>query len=323
MNRTLLTMAAAILVVAGGIRASAATAEGSFQRTLEVRGLVDLDVRTGSGSIVVRTGPSDTVQIIGRIRAQDTWFGMDAEERVRRLEARPPIEQNGNTIRIGRIADRDLRNNISISYAILAPAETRLGSQTGSGHLVVEGIHGPVSAATGSGNLTIASIGDQVGATTGSGDVLLARIAGSVKTTSGSGDIRALEISGGLNARTGSGDVQASMNAPGDAAITTGSGDIAVSGIRGGFRSRAGSGDVTIAGEPMSAWSVSTGSGDILARIPKQTPFDLRAENSSGRITTAHPLTDQSTGRHSLEGKAQGGGPLVALSAGFGNIRIE
>jgi hypothetical protein len=289
-----------------------------------VNGPVTLDVQTGSGAIVLRNGPSSTVWIIGRIRTKNSgWFTNDAAERARRLEANPPIEQDGNRIRIGRNLPRDLRHNVSISYEILTPDETTLTSRTGSGHQVVEGIQGPVSAATGSGNLTMASIGNPVAATTGSGDILLARIGGSARTMAGSGDIEALEIGGELSVKTGSGDVQASMNATGDVEITTGSGDIAVSGIRGGFRSRAGSGDITVSGEPMAEWNVSTGSGDILACIPEQTPFHLRVENSSGRINTTHPLTEQSVGRHSLEGRAFGGGPLVALRAGSGSIRID
>src|SRR5579884_1191577 len=118
-----------------------AAVEGSFQRTLKVSGPVDLDINTGSGSITVRTGSSDAVEVTGRIRATE-WFSSSARDRVRRLEQNPPIQQSGNSIRVGHIEDPDLRRNISISYEVTVPAETRLKSETGSGSQTVDGIHG-------------------------------------------------------------------------------------------------------------------------------------------------------------------------------------
>src|SRR5687768_9892503 len=64
----------------------AALVEGSFERTLSVSGLVDLEVKTGSGNISVRPGDSGSVRVIGRIRVNDRRIGQgEAEEKVRRL----------------------------------------------------------------------------------------------------------------------------------------------------------------------------------------------------------------------------------------------
>ena len=111
---------------------AAAAAEGSFQRALQVTGPVHLDLSTGSGNVEVRTGNSDQVRVTGRIRASE-WFGGNAEEKIKRLEANPPIQQSGNDIRIGHIDDPELRHNISISYEVVVPAETDLRVQSGSG----------------------------------------------------------------------------------------------------------------------------------------------------------------------------------------------
>ena len=40
-----------------------------FERTLTVNGPVELSVRTGSGSIQIRTAAVDRVQIVGRVSA--------------------------------------------------------------------------------------------------------------------------------------------------------------------------------------------------------------------------------------------------------------
>src|SRR5437762_4657774 len=114
------------------------TVEGTFDRTLNVSsGNVDLDVRTGSGSITVRSGSGNTVSVHAKIQARDNWLwnsGPSAEEKVKKLQANPPIEQSGNFIRIGHIEDESLRNNISISYEIVTPHDSRLHSSTGSGN---------------------------------------------------------------------------------------------------------------------------------------------------------------------------------------------
>src|SRR5207248_2283969 len=106
--------------------------------------------------IEVRAGGSGAVRVSGRIKTSAGWFGGDAEGRVRALESNPPISQVGNYIRIGKIEDRELARNISISYVIETPTETELKSNTGSGNLDISGIQGPVAATTGSGGMKIA-----------------------------------------------------------------------------------------------------------------------------------------------------------------------
>ena len=178
-----------------------AAAEGSFQRTLPVTGPVNLEVSTGSGNIEIHTGSSNQVQITGRIKAGNGWFdGNNEQERVRRLEANPPILQSGNDLRIGHIDDPELRRNISISYQIVVPPNTRLQSHTGSGNQTVSGLQGLVEVGTGSGSLEISDIGDMVRADTGSGNVDISRVMGNVRAKTGSGSIDASGVGGGFEA---------------------------------------------------------------------------------------------------------------------------
>src|SRR5262245_1533920 len=88
------------------IEARIDSVNGSFDRTVQVTGPVDLTVTTGAGDVGLISGPDAVVRVIGRIRARD-WItsGLSATERVERLEANPPLSQNGNVIRIGEIAD--------------------------------------------------------------------------------------------------------------------------------------------------------------------------------------------------------------------------
>lgn len=302
---------------------AAASSEGSFQRTLQVTGPVNLDLTTGSGSVNVRTGSSSQVEITGRIKATN-WFGGDAEARVKRIEANPPIQQSGNDIRIGHMDDSELLHNISISYDLVVPAETQLHSHTGSGSQSVEGLHRQIEIESGSGSLKISDIGDTVRAETGSGGIDIDRVKGNVRTKAGSGSIRATDIAGGFEGRTGSGHITLEQTAPGSVRADTGSGGMELRGVQGSLEAEAGSGTITAEGNPTGSWTVHSGSGGIHLKLVSDAGFDLDAHTSSGSISVSQPVTVQgSMGRKQLRGKVHGGGVPVEVETGSGNIEIQ
>ena len=316
-----------VLVAGAAVPLAADTAaEGSSERTLQVTGPVDLQVETGAGRISVRSGDSGTVRVVGSIRANSGWGieGKAAEEKVRRIEANPPIEQNGNVLRIGRIEDSDLRQNVSISYEFVVPRETRLRSATGSGSQTIDGIRGPLECSTGSGSLKISNLGAEVRASTGSGSIELDTVQGSVHASTGSGHIHALHIAGGFSGHTGSGGVEVEHTAAGDDEIETGSGGVHVRGARGSLRVRTGSGSISAQGEQKGDWRLHTGSGGVTVRLPQEATFDVDARTSSGHITFDHPVTVEGTLRpREIRGKVRGGGPRLEVSTSSGSIRIE
>ncbi len=316
-------VAVAALVCLPSLPATAAT-EGSFHRSLAVTGPVHLEVTTGSGSVEVRTGDSSQVQVTGHIRSREWLVGGGVEEKIRRLETNPPIQQSGNDIRIGHIDDPELRRNISISYVVIVPAETDLRVQSGSGDQEVEGIHGPLEVSSGSGGLKISSIGERVHAETGSGDIQIDRVNGNVHAKTGSGSIDATGIAGAFEADTGSGRIKLEQTAPGSVRVGTGSGGMELRGVRGSLEAKAGSGAILADGSPTGAWTVHTGSGEVQLKLPSNAAFDLDAHTSSGSITVDHPLTVQgSIGRKEVRGRVGGGGVPVEVGTGSGDIQIQ
>ena len=326
--------------------AIAATAEGKFARSLAVSGAVDLDVSTGAGNITVHAGGSGAVQVTATIRAEDD--GLSAQEKVRRIEANPPIEQTGSAIRIGHSDDRDLFRRVSISYDLAVPADTRLRSRNGSGNQTVDGIRGPVEATTGSGNLEISKITGEVRARSGSGNIRLDSLQGGLQARAGSGEITGRGITGPVSASTGSGNIRleqtgsggAIVRAPAGAATLapqaagaasgagtearTGSGNVELTGVRGGLEASSGSGGIRVDGDPTGAWSLHSGSGSIHLRLPAQAAFDFQARTASGRISINHPLTMQGTvGRREVQGKVRNGGPLVSARTASGDIEVQ
>jgi DUF4097 and DUF4098 domain-containing protein YvlB len=317
-------LATVVALLLTTVSARASAAEGSFDRTLKVTGAVELDVSTGSGRIEVRAGDSSTVHIHGTIRANTRLSGDEAERKVRFLESNPPIEQSGNYIKIGHAEDGEMTRNVSISYDLEVPAETRLHSRTGSGSQSIAGLRGPVRASTGSGSLKIEDIGDELEADTGSGNIEIRSVKGRLHAATGSGPIRATGIAGAFVASTGSGDIRVEQSGPGNGKVETGSGTVEIHGLRGGVRVTTGSGSIHVEGEPTGDWSLHTGSGGVMVRVPSEAAFDVDAHTSSGRISSSHSITFQGTvGRGELRGKVGQGGVRLELRTGSGNIQIE
>ena len=237
-------------------------ADGSFERTFQVTGSVDLDVETHSGRIAVHAGDARTVRIRATIRPNRDRSSSDTDQRIRTIESNPPVTQTGNTIRITRVEDEHLRKNLSISYEITMPAAGKLHARTGSGSLSVQGIEGPVDAASGSGSMTLVSIGGRVDAHTGSGS------------------INATSITGPSILRTGSGSVHLDQTSAGAVQAMTGSGSVTIRlPNSGGFDLRA-----------------RTGSGRVYCDQPITVSGTINPHNLNGRVRGGGPLVEVTTG---------------------------
>jgi hypothetical protein len=306
--------------------AAAQGTEGAFDRTLKVTGAVDLEVQSGSGSIKVEPGAAGTVRVAARIKADNSWIaGGDVEKRIRQIEQNPPIEQQGNVIRIGRFPDTDLARNISISYEITVPAATKLAAHTGSGSIAVGAIAGPAAVKSGSGSVTVGRVGGNVEASTGSGSIKVEGAA-SLEASTGSGSIHAAAVAGPTKASSGSGSITITQSGKGDVTVSASSGGITLTGVDGAARVNSSSGSITIDGRPAGPWALHSSSGGITITVPPDAAFDLDARTNSGAIDSVHPVTMTVTGKvdkRRIEGKVRGGGPLIEASCSSGSIRIR
>jgi Putative adhesin len=297
--------AAAWVALFASTAAFASTPQGTFERTLQVSGTVDLEVLTHSGDVTIRAGSSGSVFIRGKIFVGDRWFGGRRDDDVHAIEQNPPIHQSGNNIHIDYVN----YHNIAIDYEISVPVDASIRSRSGSGDLIIEGTHGSLDAQT------------------GSGDVKIARLTGDVHLQSGSGNIRAHEVSGTVRGGTGSGDVEIEEAGSGDVDLHTGSGNITARGVHGGFRGETGSGDITAEGTQSKDWEVHTGSGNVHLRLPSNAAFDADISTSSGSIDVGMPIEMTVQGRvgdshKAIRGKVHGGGPVLRVRTGSGDIHI-
>jgi Toastrack DUF4097 len=295
------------LVVLFSTAVFASTPQGTFDKTLSVSGPVDLEVLTHSGDVTIRAGASGSVQIHGKIFVSDRWLRGDRQAEVDQIEKNPPIRQEGNSLHVDYIPET---HDISVDYEITVPADTVIHSHTGSGDQIVEGTHGNVDVQT------------------GSGDLKLANLTGEIRLQTGSGDVRARQISGPVTGGTGSGDVEIEETGAGDINLHTGSGNIGARGIQGSFHGEAGSGDITAEGTQSGMWEIRTGSGNVRVRLPSNAAFDADITTSSGTIDVNSPIEMTVQGRvqearKQIRGKVRGGGPLLTVHTGSGDIQIE
>jgi len=286
--------------------AAASTPQGSFERTFQVTGSVDLAVQTRSGDITIRSGPAGTVSIRGKIYVGDHWLFGNRHTDVSDIETNPPVRQDGNNIRIDYVNVRD----ITVDYEITVPEDTAIHSHSGSGDMTIEGTRG---------NADLQS---------GSGDLKLSRLTGEIRLQTGSGDVQAREISGALRGSTGSGNMELEETGAGDVDMHTGSGNITARGVRGALRAEAGSGDITAEGAQTGAWEIRTGSGNVHVHLPAEAAFDANISTSSGTLDVDAPITMTVQGRvnethKTIVGKVRGGGPMLTLRTGSGDIHID
>jgi Putative adhesin len=278
--------AAALTAATLAIPALALASDGTFDKTLTVNGAVQLEVSTGSGYVHVNPGSDNQVHIVGHVRANRGWMGGSSDDQVKQVVDNPPIQQSGNTIRVGQMHESWF-NHVSIDYDITTPKSTNLKAESGSG------------------------------------DVKAASIGGGTRLETGSGTINGDDLGGDSYLQTGSGDVRVNFSNGGNVTAGTGSGSIRITGVKGSLKAETGSGDVSVAGQPIDNWKVETGSGSIDLNLGG-AKFTLDAETGSGSIHTDQPISMQgSLERHHITGNVGGGGPTVKVETGSGSIRIH
>lgn len=255
----------------------------SFDRTLSASGVQQLSITAGAGNIHISRGSGSEVHVHGQIRLNRRWGG--SEELARQIAANPPVEQDGAAIRVG--SHQGQWNGISIDYEVQAPSGMVLAAISGSGNIVDEGVGRNARLETGSGN------------------------------------IQAGGLEGPFTVKTGSGNIVAAQSGPGDVVAETGSGDAELREIRGGLRVRTGSGDIKASGTPASSWTLQTGSGDV-ELWTGGAPLTLDASTGSGSVTTDREMmTRGSLDHHHIRGTLNGGGPVLRVETGSGDIRLH
>jgi DUF4097 and DUF4098 domain-containing protein YvlB len=257
-------------------------ASGSFDRSYPVTGHLRIELANAAGDVEI-TGSNDAnVHIHADVHASGMGFDQP-KKRVDETLANPPVEQKGDTIRIGK--DVSHLQNISISYRIEVPHDTELNSSVASGTQTISKLRGPLTLQSVSGSIRIEHIDRDAQLTAASGSIDATEIgegvhannaAGNVNISNTKGDIRVSALSGSIMVQKPGGRVEAS----------TASGSIDIKGASNDVKARNVSGGVNVQGNPASNsyWELKTVSGAVQLSVPASSNFHLTAEATSGEI---------------------------------------
>jgi hypothetical protein len=265
-----------------------------MQKTFEVHGAVELDVRLASGDIEVDPSAEGRVEI--ELIAHD--------EESQRLVDNARIELSPHGHRPTILVDVPQKKGFSISIFGRSGIECRIRCPHDSG----------LSVRTKSADISTRGTIGGLNVQTASGDLDVNRVSGGVNVKSASSDFSAREVGGGVNIQTASGDIDLSI-ARGPINVTSVSGDISIGEAYDNVNANSVSGDQDHGAVMQGVVAAHSVSGDVTIAVRRGSKAFLDCTTVSGDTTSELELTSDAPA---------GNGPLVEIRAKTvsGDIRI-
>ncbi len=251
-------------------------------------------------------------------------IGFDSpQKRLDEIVNNPPVEQRGDTIRVGKDLGRSL-HNLSISYVIEVPRDTEVDTTVASGSQTISRVRGPVKVQSASGSIRVDHIDRQTQLTTLSGSIDANDIGDDLRANSASGSVTVSNIKGDVRISALSGATQI-IKPGGRVEADTTSGSVEVQGATTDVKAHAASGKIDVTGNPgtNSYWDLKTVSGVVQLGVPSNSNFHLSANAVSGDIKTDIPIVIEEQGKHSLRARVGAGGGRVEVRTISGEIRVR
>ncbi len=313
------------LVLLTAVVASAAcnagpSVSGTFDRNYKVSGPIRLEITNASGDVDITGSTDGKVHVRGDVRA--SGFGFDnPQKRLDDTVANPPIEQTGDTIRIGKEMSR--MRNVSIAYAIQVPRDTEVSATVASGAQTIRGVRGPVKVQAASGSIRVEKIERYTQLTTASGTISATDVGNDLRVSSASGSVTVSKVRGDVDVTAISGVIHIS-NPGGRVEAGTASGDVDIQGAAHDVKAHAASGRVSVQGNPGAEnyWELKTASGGVQLAVPGSANLHISAEAVSGEIRSDIPIVIEEQGKHSLRAHMGSGGGRADIHTVSGEIHI-
>ncbi|HMD41972.1 MAG TPA: DUF4097 family beta strand repeat-containing protein [Candidatus Acidoferrum sp.] len=301
----------------------AAGAENTFDKTFTVTGpntRIELD--NPSGNVDIHVGKDGQVHIHAKVTPGGWSLFGNGEKSAQEIVSNPPLEQRGDTIRIGK--NSTYLKNVSIDYTIEVPKDTQLDAGLASGGLTVNRLRGPINVSTASGYTHIYQIEREVQVTAASGSVDIGTVSGYVRVSSASGSIEISDVKGDVKANAASGSIR--VDRPADRVdVSSVSGSIKINGADNDVKAHVISGPISVIGNPSSNrfWELKTVSGSVDIQVPHSASFLLSAEATSGDIRTSIPVIIEEQNKHSLRAHIGTSSGRVEVHTVSGEIQVN
>jgi hypothetical protein len=322
MRLPLIPLAVVMFVAASS--SPAAAQRFAFERSFDVTGPTAIDISTIQGKIEVTAGEPGRIVVVGTATVRVDWnVPGNAAELARKVADHPPIQQDGQMLRLKPPSDAAEQRAVMVSYQVRVPRDTDVTATTESGETTVRGVSRSVTIRTQSAAIAVTQIGGPTVVTTGSGAVTADDVAGPLSITTSSSGITVRSQSSDLRVRTQSGAVDAAFAGEGAADVETGSSGIRLNGLRGAVTAVTQSGRITLQGEPLRNWIVSSGSGGIDISTNVSSSFAIDLDSGSGSVKVTGASVQGSVTKRKTVGDVSGGGPLVKAASRSGSIVVR
>lgn len=276
--------------------ASPAGAEQRDAQTFPIAGPAVLDVSGGRAAVSVEGWDRDAIEMVvtRRVGGGGVFPGVELGVWSSRAETRKLLESVvvhaaavDNALRV-RVLEDELHAapGLSVHLAFRVPRATALRLETGDGALHAEGIEAGVELRTGNGAIRVEDITGDVRAESGNGHIALTRIAGAAHARTENGAIETEALEGVADLKSTNGAIAAK-------------------------------------GAGAHSLRCHTANGGIRVAVDSAAPCNLDLRTEQGGVDCALSL-DQPFERqgNALRGFLRGGGAMIALSSGNGNIHV-
>jgi DUF4097 and DUF4098 domain-containing protein YvlB len=250
-------------------------------------------------------------------------YDINGDLMVRALSGSIQADRIGGNVLLAQTGGGDIR------LGKIGGSVERCGTAAGS--VYVESSDRDVNCATAGGDVTVQRAGGPLVLSTEGGNIHVDRASGSVRAHSAAGLIEIGQAGGPVYADARGGSIQVGSargiqaeSASGMIRVRAASGPMSVSTALGSILAE------LVAGARIEDSSLAAGSGDITVLIPPKFPLSVTANNDAngpGRIVSDFPeIRVRSAGFFHApvmaEGAINGGGPVLHLEAGSGNIYL-
>lgn len=307
-----------------------ADVEDKITKSFQVTPGGQLTVEVDRGSIEIKTSDRESVDIEVLRKARGSK--VEAEKTLGHHAV--TMTQDGDKIEVraeyqGAKSFKWLRSSpqLNVSYQITIPQKFNVNLWTAGGSVRMDDLTGTVQVASSGGSLSFKGIEGPLSGHTSGGGITVARCTGNVNLKTSGGGLQLGEIQGDVDARTSGGSIRADK-LTGKSFLKSSGGGIHVSEIKGQIEAFTSGGGITasLIAQPTGDCTFKTSGGSITVALDAKGSVDVDARTSGGRVSSDLPVTIVIQGgqnKNELQGKINGGGPLIVAHTSGGNVRLQ
>ncbi len=331
MNRSL----AAWIAPCGLLWAASALAAGDVEDRLaqsyqvKAGGKFVLEADRGSIEVTSASGDQVAIEVLRKVTGESR---AGAESVLKNHEVQ--FAQDGDTVRVhaemnsGWISGWSGKGrNLQVRFLISVPKQFNVDLKTAGGSIKVADLTGHARSRTSGGSLNFGQIEGPIVGRTAGGSINVAGCKGDVDIRTSGGSIHLGEIDGNITAQTSGGSLSVKQS-KGKTVVKTSGGNIDVAEVKGSLEAITSGGSITasVADQPSGDCRLETSGGSIKVSLSDKVAVDVDAKTSGGGVKTELPVAVIVHGEHKpnrLQGKINGGGPMLSLHTSGGGIFLQ